>query len=60
MVSLWLEETEKVMESINSTALMVCMLMTIKQSMSLIRRITVLWNGNRVRRVAKLLPVVMD
>ena len=60
MVSLWLEEMEAAMESINSLAHGVCMLMMIKLSMSLINRITVLWNGNRVRRVAKWLPVEMD
>jgi hypothetical protein len=60
MVSLWLEEMDKAMESINSTTLTVCMLMMIKLSMSLISTITVLWNGNGVRRVAKWLPVEMD
>jgi hypothetical protein len=60
MVSLWLEEMDKAMESINSLALRVCMLMMIKLSMSLIGGITVLWNGNGVRRVAKWLPVEMD
>jgi hypothetical protein len=60
MVSLWLKEMDKAMESINSTTLTVCMLMMIKLSMSLICRITVLWNGNGVRRVAKWLPVEMD
>jgi hypothetical protein len=60
MVSLWLEEMEKVMESINSIALLVCMLMMIKLSMSLIGGITVLWNGNRGRQMAKWLPVEMD
>jgi hypothetical protein len=60
MVSLWLEEMDKAMESINSTTHAVCMLMMIKLSMSLISRITVLWNGNGVRRVAKWLPVEMD
>jgi hypothetical protein len=60
MVSLWLEEMDKAMESINSTTLAVCMLMMIKLSMSLSGRITVLWNGNGVRRVAKWLPVEMD
>jgi hypothetical protein len=60
MVSLWLEEMDKAMESINSTTLTVCMLMMIKLSMSLIGTITVLWNGNGVRRVAKWLPVEMD
>jgi hypothetical protein len=60
MVSLWLEEMEKAMESINSTTHGVCMLMMIKLSMSLIGRITVLWNGNGVRRVAKWLPVEME
>jgi hypothetical protein len=59
-VSLWLEEMEEAMESINSLTYGVCMLMMIKLSMSLIRRITVLWNGNGVRRVAKWLPVAMD
>ena len=49
----------KAMESINSTTHVVCMLMMIKLSMSLIERITVLWNGNRVRRVAKWLAVEM-
>jgi hypothetical protein len=51
---------EEAMESINSTTLTVCMLMMIKLSMSLIIRITVLWNGNGVRRVAKWLPVEME
>jgi hypothetical protein len=60
MVSLWLEEMEKAMELINSTALTGCMLMMIKLSMSLIGRIIVLCNGNRVRRVAKWLPVEME
>jgi hypothetical protein len=60
MVSLWLEEMDKAMESINSASQWVCMLMMIKLSMSLISRITVLWNGNGVRRVAKWLPVEMD
>jgi hypothetical protein len=60
MVSLWLEEMDKATESINSTTHAVCMLMMIKLSMSLISRITVLWNGNGVRRVAKWLPVEMD
>jgi hypothetical protein len=60
MVSLWLEEMDKAMEAINSTALTGCMLMMIKLSMSLINRITVLWNGNRVRRVAKWLLVGME
>jgi hypothetical protein len=60
MVSLWLEERDEAIESINSTVLGVCMLMMIKLSMSLIRLITVLSNGNRVRRVAKWLPVEMD
>jgi hypothetical protein len=50
MVSLWLEEMDKAMESINSTPLTVCMLMMIN----------VLWNGKGVRRVAKWLPVEMD
>jgi hypothetical protein len=36
------------------------MLMMIKLSMSLIRGETVLWNGNRVRRVAKWLLVEME
>jgi hypothetical protein len=57
MVSLWLEEMEKAMESINSLTHWVCMLMMIKLSMSLNYRITVLWNGNGVRRVVKWLPV---
>ena len=60
MVSLWLEEMEKAMESINSLIHGVCMLMMIKLSMSLINRITVLWHGNRVRRVVKWLPVEMN
>jgi hypothetical protein len=60
MVSLWLEEMEEAMESINSASRWVCMLMMIKLSMSLIIGITVLWNGNRVRRVAKWLPVEME
>jgi hypothetical protein len=60
MVSLWLEEMDKAMESINSTALTDCMLMMIKLSMSLMRTITVLWNGNVVRGVAKWLPVEME
>jgi hypothetical protein len=60
MVSLSLEEMDKAMASINSTTHAVCMLMMIKLSMSLISRITVLWNGNRVQRVAKWLPVEMD
>jgi hypothetical protein len=60
MVSLWLEEMDTAMESINSTTHRVCMLMMIKLSMSLIGRITVLWNGNRVRRVAEWLPVEID
>jgi hypothetical protein len=51
---------EKAMESINSLTHGVCMLMMIKLSMSLISRMTVLWNGNGVRRVAKWLPVEMD
>jgi hypothetical protein len=57
MVSQWLEEMEKAMESINSLTHWVCMLMIIKLSMSLNYRITVLWNGNGVRRVVKWLPV---
>jgi hypothetical protein len=60
MVSLWLEEMEKAMESLNSLTQWVCMLMMMKLSMSLMRPITVFWNGNRVRRVAKWLPVEMD
>jgi hypothetical protein len=60
MVTLWLEEMDMAMESINSAYQWVYMLMMIKLSMSLISRITVLWNGNRVRRVAKWLPVEMD
>jgi hypothetical protein len=60
MVSLWLEEMEKAMEAINSRTHGVCMLMMIKLSMSLIGRITVLWNGNRVPRVAKRLLVGME
>ena len=60
MVSLWLEEMGKAIESINSQTHAVCMLMMSKRSMSLILAITVLWNGNRVRRVAKWLPVEMD
>jgi hypothetical protein len=60
MVSLWLEEMDKAMESINSTTHWVCMLIMIKLSMSLSGRITVLWNGNGVRRVAKWLPVEME
>jgi hypothetical protein len=36
------------------------MLMMMKLCMSLIGQITVLWNGNGVRRVAKWLPVEMD
>jgi hypothetical protein len=60
MVSLWLEEMEEAMESINSASRWVCTLMMIKLSMSLIIGITVLWNGNRVRRVAKWLPVEME
>jgi hypothetical protein len=59
-VSLWLEEMDKAMEPINSTTHGVCMLMTIKLSMSLISTITVLWNGNGVRRVAKWSPVEME
>jgi hypothetical protein len=55
MVSLWLEA----MESINSLTLAVCMLMMIKLSMSPIGGITVLWNGNGVRQVAKWSPVEM-
>jgi hypothetical protein len=57
MVSLWLEETDGAMESINSTTLTDCMLMMIKLSMSRMTRITVLWNGNRVQRVAKWMLV---
>jgi hypothetical protein len=60
MVSLWLEEMERAMESINSLTHAVCMLMMIKLSMLLIRGITVLWNGNGVRRLAKWLPVEME
>jgi hypothetical protein len=60
MVSLWLEEMETAMESINSRTHGVCMLMMIKLSLSPIGRITVLWNGNGVRRVAEWLPVEMD
>jgi hypothetical protein len=61
MVSLWLEEMDTAMESINSRTHAVCMLMMIKKlSMSLISTITVLWNGNGVRRVAKWSPVEMD
>jgi hypothetical protein len=60
MASLWLEERELAMEPINSGSHVVCMLMMIKLSMSLNSRITVLWNGNRVRRVVKWLPVVME
>jgi hypothetical protein len=51
---------DKTMESINSLTHGVCMFMMVKLSMSLITRITVLWNGNGVRRVAKWLPVEMD
>jgi hypothetical protein len=51
---------EKAMEAINSTSHKVCMLMMIKLSMSLIGGITVLWNGNGVRRVAKWLLVEME
>jgi hypothetical protein len=58
--SLWLDEMEKAMESINSLTHWICMLMMIKLSVLLISRITVLWNGNLVRRVAKWLPVEMD
>jgi hypothetical protein len=47
------------MKSINFTYRGVCMLMMIKRSISLIRGETVLWNGNRVRRVAKWLRVEM-
>jgi hypothetical protein len=57
MVALWLEEINKSMEAINCTTHVACMLMMIKLSMSLMRAITVLWNGNGVRRVAKWLPV---
>jgi hypothetical protein len=60
MVSLWLEEMDKAMESINSLTQWVCMLMMIKLSMSLISTITVLWNGNGVRQVGKWLPVEME
>jgi hypothetical protein len=60
MVSLSLDGLDKAMESINSASQWVYMLMMIKLSMSLISRITVLWNGNRMRRVAKWLPVEMD
>jgi hypothetical protein len=60
MVSLWLEEMDKAMEPINSLTHWVCMLMMIKLSMSLISRITVLWNGNWVPRVAKWLLVEME
>jgi hypothetical protein len=60
MVSLWLEEMEKAMQSINSLTHGVCMLMMIKLSMSLIIQITVLWNGNGMRRVFKWLPVEME
>jgi hypothetical protein len=60
MVSLWPEEMEKAMESIHSASQGVCMLMMMKLCMSLIGGITVLWNGNWVRRVAKWLPVEMD
>jgi hypothetical protein len=60
MVSLWLEEVDKAMEAINSPTQGVCVLMMMKLSMSLMTRITVLWNGNVVRRVAKWLPVEMD
>ncbi len=60
MVSLWLEEMDTAMVPINSLSHVVCMWMMIKLSMSLIGRITVLWNGNGVRRVAKWLLVEMD
>jgi hypothetical protein len=60
MVLLWLGEMDMAMESINSASQWVCMLMMIKLSMSLISRITVLWNVNRVQRVAKWLPVEME
>jgi hypothetical protein len=60
MVSLWLEEMDKAMESINSITHGVCMLMMIKLSMSLMGRITVLSNGNWARQVAKWLPVEMN
>jgi hypothetical protein len=60
MVSLWLEEMDMAIASINSLTHWVCMLMMTKLSMSLISRITVLWNGNGMRRVAKWLPVEMD
>jgi hypothetical protein len=60
MVSLWLEEMDKAMKATNSLTHWVCMLMMIKLSMSLIIGITVLWDGNRVPRVAKWLPVEME
>ncbi len=60
MVSLSREEIDTEIESTNSLTHWVCMLMMIKLSMSLIRRITVLWNGDGVRRVAKWLPVEME
>jgi hypothetical protein len=61
MVSLWLEEMDVAMEAINSASQWVCMLMMIKKlSMSLIGGITILWDGNGVRRVAKWLPVEME
>jgi hypothetical protein len=60
MVSLWLEEMDKAMESINSLTHGVCMLMMIKLCMSRMGLMNVLWNGNGVRRVAKWLPVEMD
>jgi hypothetical protein len=60
MVSLWLEEMDEGVESINFLTHWVYMLMMIKLSMSLISRITVLWNGNWVRRVAMWLLVEME
>jgi hypothetical protein len=51
---------DKAIESINSTTLADCMLTMIKPSMSLMCRITVLSNGNGVRRVVKWLLVEMD
>jgi hypothetical protein len=56
MVSSSLEE----MESISYRTHTVCMLTMIKLSMSLMSGITVLWNGNWVRRVAKWLLVEME
>lgn len=47
MVLLWLEAMEEAVESINSTTHLICMLLMIKLFMSLIQRITVLWEGNR-------------